>query len=110
MIKSWMDAFLQAATTCSWVAFRLAILTFSSILSWNSTVSCSTKLSAARSDAVLMPLMFSPEISTCPKSVSQNRMSSLSSVDLPLPLRPVMPMTEFCGTSSDTSFKITSLP
>ena len=101
-----MDAFLQAAMTCSWVAFRLAILTFSSILSWNSTVSCSTKLSAARSDAVLMPLMFSPEISTCPKSVSQNRMSSLSSVDLPLPLRPVMPTMPCSGMCRLTSFKI----
>ena len=73
-------------------------------------VSCSTKLSAARSDAVLMPLMFSPEISTLPKSVSQNRMSSLSSVDLPLPLRPVMPTTWFCGMCSVTSFKISLSP
>lgn len=80
------------------------------MLSWNSTVSCSTKLSALRRLAVLIFLMFTPDSSTLPRSVSQKRIISLSSVDLPLPLRPVMPMTEFCGTSSDTSFKITSLP
>ena len=40
------------------------------------------------------------------KSVSQNRMSSLSSVDLPLPLRPVMPTMPCSGMCRLTSFKI----
>ena len=69
----------------------MAMRRFSSMLSWNSTVSCSTKLSALRRLAVLIFLMFHAGQFDFARSVSQKRIISLSSVDCLLPLRPVMP-------------------
>ena len=84
-------AFLQAASTSARVASRRAILILFSMVSSNSSVSCVTRLSCARSAAVFTRRMSSAPKRMLPLETSQKRSNSRRKVDFPLPERPVMP-------------------
>ena len=96
-IKPSSAAFLQAASTSSRVASRLAMRMLFSMVSLNSSVSWVTRLSCARKVAVFTRRMSSSPKRMVPVFTSQKRMSSRRKVDLPLPERPVMPTIFFSG-------------